>query len=147
VSHDRAFCESVGFTHVGTVMDGGLVIEERGLEERDWARYDIAGSASGSCEDVAPPAELTPEEKAEQERKRKLAFNAPKRMKKIEEMIAKAEVKMAEYDDQMMNFGSDAEKLMEITKKKKKEEDGVAKLMEEWESLDVCLADMNMCAT
>jgi hypothetical protein len=117
------------------VIDGGLVIEERGLEDRDWARYDIAGSASGSCEDVAPPAELTPEEKAEQERKRKLAFNAPKRMKKIEEMIAKAE------------FGSDAEKLMEITKKKKNEEDGVAKLMVEWESLDVCMADMNMCAT
>jgi hypothetical protein len=47
----------------------------------------------------------------------------------------------------MMKFGSDAEKLMEITKKKKKEEDGVAKLMGEWESLDVCMADMNMCAT
>ena len=143
MSHDRAFCESVGFTHVGTVMDGGVVIEERGLEDRDWARYDIAGSASGGCEDVAPTAELTAEEKAEQERKRKLAFNAPKRMKKIEEMIAKAEAKVAEYDEQMMKFGSDAEKLMEITKKKKKEEDGVAKLMEEWESLEIVLAEIS----
>jgi hypothetical protein len=143
VSHDRAFCESVGFTHVGTVMDGGVVIEERGLEDRDWARYDIAGSASGGCEDAAPTAELTAEEKAEQERKRKLAFNAPKRMKKIEDMIAKAEAKVAEYDEQMMKFGSDAEKLMEITKKKKKEEDGVAKLMEEWESLEVVLSEMS----
>ena len=35
VSHDRAFCESVGFTHVGTVKDGTVVIEERGLMDSD----------------------------------------------------------------------------------------------------------------
>ena len=34
ISHDRAFCDEVGFTHVGTVMNGGLVLEQRPLEER-----------------------------------------------------------------------------------------------------------------
>lgn len=147
VSHDRAFCESVGFTHVGTVMDGGLIIEERGLEGRDWERYDIA-STSGDVSDavlgdVTSVAELSAEEKAEQERKRKIAFNAPKRIKKIEEMIEKAEMKISEYDENMMQFGSDVEKLMELTEKKTKEEESVANLMEEWESLEEVMAEMS----
>ena len=41
VSHDRAFCETVGFTHVGTVQDNKLVIEERDLRDSDWEVYDI----------------------------------------------------------------------------------------------------------
>lgn len=143
VSHDRAFCESVGFTHVGTVKDGGIIIEERGLEERDWARYDLALDGSGNCGDATPVAELTPEEKAEQERKRKLAFNAPKRMKKIEQLIETSEKKIAEFDARMLKCGSDVEKLMELTNKKTKEEDSIAKLMEEWESLEIVLAEMS----
>ncbi len=57
----------------------------------DWERYDISsaslpeGLAAGSNRDGGQAAvELTAEEKAELERKRKLAFNAPKRIKKIE---------------------------------------------------------------
>ena len=142
VSHDRAFCESVGFTHVGTVKDGGITIEERGLEERDWARYDMSLDGAGNCGEAIPLAELTLEQKAEQERKRKLAFNAPKRMKKIEQLIEAAEKKVEEFDAQMLKCGSDVEKLMEITKKKTKEEESVAKLMEEWESLEIVLAEM-----
>ena len=149
VSHDRSFCESVGFTHVGTVMDGDLVIEERGLEDKDWARYDIASAAgdasetSSSCNGVAPTVELSAEEKAELDRKRKLAFNAPKRIEKIEKLIEVAEERIAEYDDEMMKVGSDVEALMKLTEKKTKEEDTVANLMEEWESLEEVLAEMS----
>ena len=28
ISHDRDFCEKVGFTHIGTVMGGKLVLEQ-----------------------------------------------------------------------------------------------------------------------
>lgn len=141
VSHDRAFCESVGFTHVGTVMDGGLVIEERGLDGRDWACYDIASTSGDECDALV--AELTPEQKAEQEQKRKLAFNAPKRISRIEELIEKAEMKIAMYDEQMLEFGRDVDKLMEMTEKKTKEEESVANLMEEWESLEEVMAEMS----
>jgi len=41
ISHDREFCEKVGFTHVGTVMNGGLVLEQRPLRDGDWEQYDI----------------------------------------------------------------------------------------------------------
>lgn len=41
ISHDREFCEKVGFTHVGTVMNGGLVLEQRPLQDGDWEQYDI----------------------------------------------------------------------------------------------------------
>ncbi|KAL3918759.1 MAG: hypothetical protein SGILL_004083 [Bacillariaceae sp.] len=44
VSHDREFCEKVGFTHVGTVMDGKLVLEQRPLRESDWQQYDIGAA-------------------------------------------------------------------------------------------------------
>eukprot|EP01082_Thalassiosira_pseudonana_P002625 g3319.t1 g3319 contig12:1825500-1827834(-) len=142
VSHDQAFCEQVGFTHVGTVKDGGLIIEERDLDERDWERYDIASSTSLEAE-TAPVVELTPEEKAEQERKRKLAFNAPKRIQKIEQLIAKAEMKVNEYDQQMLEVGNDVEQLTKLTEKKTKEEGNIAKLMEEWDELEQVMAEMN----
>ena len=44
ISHDREFCEKVGFTHVGTVMNGGLVLEQRSLRDGDWEQYDIGNS-------------------------------------------------------------------------------------------------------
>lgn len=146
VSHDRAFCESVGFTHVGTVKDGSIVIEQRGLEERDWERYDISssseddGSSGGNASQVV---ELSAEEKAELDKKRKLAFNAPKRIQKIELLIEKAEEAIAELDEEMMKCGSDVEALVKLTERKTKEENTVAKLMEEWESLEEVLAEMS----
>lgn len=44
ISHDKAFCEKVGFTHVGTVMNGGIVLEQRSLRESDWEQYDIGAA-------------------------------------------------------------------------------------------------------
>jgi ATP-binding cassette, subfamily F, member 3 len=41
ISHDREFCNKVGFTHVGTVIDGKLKLEQRSLQESDWKQYDI----------------------------------------------------------------------------------------------------------
>ena len=46
ISHDRKFCEKVGFTHVGTVMDGKLILEQRPLRESDWEQYDIGAANS-----------------------------------------------------------------------------------------------------
>lgn len=141
----RQFCEKVGFTHVGTVSNNGLIIEERGLEDKDWTIYDLAStddfSESGTNGDMLS-VELTAEEKVEQDKKRKLAFNAPKRIEKIEEMIEKSEMKIAEYDRKMLQIGNDVEQLMQMTEMKTNEEERVANLMEEWESLEEVMAEM-----
>jgi len=145
VSHDQAFCKEIPFTHVGTVKDGGLIIEERGLNEKDWERYDIASSSGDVSSDPGSSStvELSQEDKSEQERKRKLAFNAPKRIKKIESLIEQSELKIAEYDENMMNYGNDMEKLMEMTEWKTKEEENVASLMEEWEMLEAVIDEVS----
>jgi len=46
ISHDRKFCEKIGFTHVGTVMDGKMVLEQRSLRDSDWEQYDIGAANS-----------------------------------------------------------------------------------------------------
>ena len=142
VSHDRGFCESICFTHVGTVMNGSLVLEERELDERDWDQYDIAslGESEGIEDKVVE--KISPAEKEELDRKRKLAFNAPKRIQKIEKLIEESELRIAEYDDEMMKCGNSMDALMDLTDKKAKEEDAVAALMEEWEELEGIVAEV-----
>jgi ATP-binding cassette subfamily F protein 3 len=46
ISHDREFCEQVGFTHVGTVMNGALTLEQRSLRDSDWDEYEIGAANS-----------------------------------------------------------------------------------------------------
>ncbi len=82
VSHDKAFCESVGFNTVGTVQDGSLVVEERDLNDNDWRQYELqisGGSvASSSNESTSSDDRMTEDEKEELKKRRKLAYNAPK---------------------------------------------------------------------
>lgn len=47
VSHDKAFCDTISFTHVGTVMEGGLTVEERGLRQSDWDTYNLEAEGGG----------------------------------------------------------------------------------------------------
>ena len=58
VSHDRSFCDSVGFNTVGTVVDGQLTIEQRDLNDNDWKRYDM--EAQGSGDDAVDEQESEP---------------------------------------------------------------------------------------
>ncbi|KAL7476941.1 hypothetical protein ACHAW6_002768 [Cyclotella cf. meneghiniana] len=140
VSHDRAFCDSVGFTHVGTIKDGCIFVEERGLEDKDWEQYDISSTA---LLDVPTRLVVSSDDKAEKERNRKLAFNAPKRIQKIEDLITKAEAKILEYEKEMMESGQDYEKLMSLTERKMAEENVVTSLMQEWEELENIMMEMN----
>lgn len=146
VSHDRSFCESVGFTHVGTVKDGKLTLEERDLNDSDWEQYEINGSASAIVDTTstvaAPEVQLTPEQQEELKKKRKAAFNAPKRIAKLEKEITEAEVRIAKIDDEMMEAGNDVGKLTDLSELKQKEEAKVEKWTEEWEELETLLIEM-----
>lgn len=145
VSHDRAFCETVGFTHVGTVSNGRLVVEERDLRDSDWEVYGL--QADGTVDNaISTPTTntvkkvLTPKEKAAQAKRRKDILNAPKRIQRLEQMVEKAEMKCADINEQMLQANNDVSKLVELNKQKEKEESSVEKMMEEWEGLEELLA-------
>ncbi len=149
VSHDRSFCESVGFNTVGTVSDGSLTVQERDLNDSDWKQYDMrlsslnGAASSGSTEEGTPTREMTPEEKAEDKKRRRMAYNAPKTIAKLEKKIESAEMRIAEIDEEMMAVGNDVGKLMDLTKEKEKEEEKVIEMMAEWEELEELLAQVS----
>ena len=146
ISHDRSFCETVGFDWVGAVKDGTITLEQRGLRESDWTRYQMKANEhdnniSEAEEQDSFVVELTDEEKEEQAKRRKMAVNSPRRIKKLESIIEECELKIAQLDDEMMTVGNDAGKLTDIKIEKEKEQAKVVKAMAEWEDLESALAE------
>lgn len=138
ISHDRAFCEKVGFTHVATVADGKFILEQRGMRDSDWLVVSTTLDAKDSGDEneaaTKPKAQVDPE-------LRKKLFNAPKRITKLEGMIEKNEEKIATIEEEMLHNGSDVGKLVDLTEKKDKLEGEVMEYMEEWEELEALLAE------
>ncbi|KAH8048613.1 ATPase [Aureococcus anophagefferens] len=85
VSHDRAFVDELMPTHVATVADGAVSLEKRDLTDADW---DVRGAGAAA-------------EVVEDDKTRKKRHNAPKRMEKLEALIADAEAAVAAIDADM----------------------------------------------
>ena len=153
VSHDRNFCDKITFTHVATVKDGKFTLEERAVRESDWfvqgmeaakpLSTDIASEdfTSVTSQNASKSASSAPKKELDP-KLRKAAFNAPKRIKKLESMIAENEAKVLEIDDQMSQHGKDVEKLMEMTKQKQGLQDKIESYMKEWNELEDLLAQV-----
>ena len=146
ISHDRSFCETVGFDWVGTVKDGTIILEQRGLRESDWARYEMKAnehdsSSTVECGEKETVVELTDEQKEEQAKRRKMALNAPRRIKKLESVMEELEIKISHLDDEMMEVGNDVGKLTDINKEKERLQEKVDIAMSEWEELESALAE------
>jgi ABC-type Mn2+/Zn2+ transport system ATPase subunit len=142
ISHDQSFCERIEFTHVMTVQDGYMKMEQRNARSDDWeiehlsAQVDaMAGASEGAIHSISVTNMKTIDPKL-----RKKAHNAPKRISKLEEMIDDAEKKMAKIDSEMLANGSNVTKLMELSKQKEKLEASVAKHMQEMEELESVLS-------
>lgn len=150
ISHDKSFCEQVGFTHVLTITsEGTLRLEQRDANAGDWdssiatfqkssGENEANGSESSSVETVA--------DKEAEAKRRKMAFNAPKRITKIEALVEQKEEKIATLDEEMLANGSDVGKLVDLSKEKEILEEEVMELMEEWEELETLLAEMEEAA-
>lgn len=136
ISHDKNFCDKVGFTHVATVVDGALQVEQRSSRESDW---DSSGSTlQRSSMEANEEASSNTATKVDT-KLRKQAFNAPKRISKIESLVEQKEEKMAKLDEEMLANGSDVGKLVDLSKEKEELEEQVMELMEEWEELEALL--------
>ena len=133
ISHDRAFCEKVGFTHVCTVADQSVKLEERSMTNDDWQVVNTILGETGSDGKAEQIAEMDPV-------LRKKLFNAPKRIAKIEELLEKAEADIASLEEEMIAIGSDVGRLVALSKEKEKVAAQIQDYMEEWEELEALLA-------
>lgn len=140
ISHDKSFCDRIDFTHVATVQDGNLILEQRGACESDWVIEGLSGQVSAAEADtkvagVETTTEIDPI-------LRKQAFNAPKRIAKLEQLIGEAEDRAAALEDEMLSNGCDVGKLVDLTKDKEALELKISEYMEEWEQLEALLAQV-----
>lgn len=157
VSHDRNFCDKITFTHVATVKDGKFTLEERPVRESDWfvqgmeaAKPSSTASDTGSNDvgvstsptDMNGKSAVSAPKKELDPKLRKAAFNAPKRIKKLESMIAENETKITEIDDLMSQHGKDVEKLMEMNNQKQGLQEKIDSYMKEWNELEDLLAQV-----
>jgi ATP-binding cassette subfamily F protein uup len=133
VSHDRAFCQEIGFTHIGTVQNGSFTLEERTLREDNWNMFD------SETMDNANEKVSTSSKPQVDRRLQKLAFNAPKRIAKLEELIEETECKVATLEEEMMANGSNMGKLKELMQKKDELDQKLASYMQEWEESEELL--------
>jgi hypothetical protein len=144
ISHDKAFCEQVGFTHILTITgDGQLQLEQRDANDNDWDSSGRTFQKSG--DDTNDDDEDSIDNVVDKElyaKRRKMAFNAPKRISKIETLVEKKEEKIAVLDEEMLANGSDVGKLVDLSKAKEILEEQVMELMEEWEELETVMAEM-----
>jgi len=141
VSHDRSFCEKIAFTHVATVCDGQLTIEQRNARHNDWNIGDLSAQPTTETESSFDNTRTSLSKEVDS-KLRKQAYNAPKRIAELESLIEKAEEKIVALDEEMLSHGSDVGKLVDLTKEKETFEAQVVEYMEEWEDLEELLAQV-----
>lgn len=137
ISHDKNFCDKVGFTHVATVKDGSLVVEQRNPNAADWD--SSAATMQRSSDESLAAGETNGVVKEVDRELKKQAYNAPKRISKIELLVEQKEEKIAALEAEMQENGSDVGKLVDLTEEKDKLGEQVMKLMAEWEELEEVL--------
>lgn len=143
VSHDRNFCEKIPFTHVATVQDGKLKMEQRSPVSSDFeiASLSLAAAIHGRGD---KSSQSSPETETQIDPAlRKKAFNAPKRIAKLEEFLESTELRIAQLDEEMLANGNDLGKLQDLSKEKEKLVAASANYMAEWEELEQLLAQVN----
>lgn len=139
ISHDKAFCDKLEFTHVITVEDGIVLMEQREARDSDWEIATFVKQRRTNIRDPVPSegGAMEPEMDAAS---RKKAFNAPKRIRRIEELIEQKECQIVALDDEMLRNGSDVGRLIDLTSKRSDLDKEVMALMEEWEELEALLS-------
>ena len=154
ISHDRTFLEELEPTHVISVRNGVVDLQERGLREDDWndpidsrdnedcnqkfastSSSSVPTGAKGATATSASASVVTVAAVADDPELKKKQLNAPRRITKIESSLAKHETEMAAIDDEMFQFGRDRGKLQDLQKKKDETQAKIDKLYAEYEEL------------
>lgn len=142
VSHDKNFCSNIEFTHVVTVDNGTMKLEQRGARQDDWMIHSLSSSTTSDHPVPLPTGQggEAEEHPTVDPSLRKRAYNAPKRIAKLEALIEKTESQIGEIDEEMMSNGSDVGKLVDLTKSRDALAAKLDDYMKEWEELESLLA-------
>ena len=163
ISHDRSFLEEFNPTHILTVRDGKVTLEERGLRDDDWkdalnsrentnkfadnpsasssTNKNIINSANKKKSKSEPAIDVEKSSAPVAAALRAEPADAPKkkvnnqRIGKIETMISKYEKEMGAIDVDMQANGRNRDKLYDLQKEKDELQKKVDKLYEELSSL------------
>ncbi|KAJ1424701.1 ABC transporter [Ochromonadaceae sp. CCMP2298] len=144
ISHDRTFLEALQPTHVLTVRDGGVTMEARGLREEDWndplnSRCEVVESKFAAIPTPAvsfSTGKAAPATPIDDEAHRKKVLNAPRRMKKIENLLEKHDSDLKKIDQKMLDNGTKSGILNDLQKDKNEFQAKVDKLYAEYEELE-----------
>lgn len=150
ISHDQAFCEKIDFTHVVTVSDGTCTLEERAVTAKDWHIHSLSSDQGRSNKVIDNDGErvgrVPSGDKVNgglEPKLRKQAFNAPKRIAKLEKFISDAEGQIADIEQTMMSVGNDVEKLVYLSRRKDQLSSKIEEYMAEWEQLEALVAQLS----
>lgn len=108
ISHDQTFLEELEPTHIITVRNGRVSMEERGLRPEDWNDpLDYKQEENVQKFAVTPKAvegkgKLTDKSNKLDDNTRKMKLNAPKRIPKIEANLKVLESDLSGIDDDLM---------------------------------------------
>ena len=144
--HPHSFVEELEPTHVATVKDGTVLIEQRALTDADWfvASVDERGTPVADVAADAPPAAQAaapqPPAVVEDDATRKRRHNAPKLILKLEETMSRLEGEMAALDADMFAKGADAKACLDLAKQKTTLQAKYDKAFAEYEELDALTA-------
>lgn len=141
ISHDRSFLDEFGPTHVLSVRDGTVSLEERELREDDW--NDILGSREaskfasnsntentkikGNSKDKQSNAEMKSEMKSQKKN------NGSKQRAKLENSINKLESQISKIDEDLITNSRDRSKVTELSSKRKQLEKELEELYANYE--------------
>ena len=145
ISHDKPFLEEFDPTHVLTVRDGKVTLEERGLRDEDWNDLLNSRESSNKFNDTPKDAKAeskvpSPSSNNASKMESKSSTTGKKkgnsqRIGKIESLLEKYEAEMTSIDSEMLNNGRNRDKLYELQKDKNSLQEKIDKLYHELESL------------
>ncbi|RKQ31357.1 ABC-F family ATP-binding cassette domain-containing protein [Oceanobacillus halophilus] len=134
VSHDRYFLDRV--------VDHLLVFKGQGNIDHFYGNYSEFLEKKESEKSIQASTEKAKEKPKPKKQKKKLSYNDQKEWEQIEDQIMELEAKIEEYQANIAEAGSDAEKVQDLFKEQQKVETELEEKMERWEELSLLIEEI-----
>ena len=121
ISHDQTFLEELEPTHVLTVRDGKVRMEERGLREDDWNdpldyKHEEKFASNGTFEKAIKPPNGSNKNVNNDNENKKKKVKASKRITKIEASVENHAAELSKIDEEILLNVKNKAKMIELQK-------------------------------